>query len=290
MVLQAYIDDSGNEPTSPVFVLAGFIATYERWGAFSDEWQAALDEPPGAAYFKMSEAESLRDEFSIRKGWTESKRDDRLITLARIITKYVAFRVHTSIRHEYFTKHIKSLRTPKRISPSNNPYFLLFHQLMLTTAAVRSVFGMTEPVDFFFDTHGSIGDDAVHFWDNFERLAKSGSSTDFTPYLSQKPTFRDEKQFKPLQAADLYAWQLRRNFVENRALYMPPRRALVALQPISPIGFDFGEEHVREFADDLAKARDKFIAENPDTPLYGPGEKKSETFKKAENRARQKNC
>src|SRR5437868_7829681 len=81
MVLQTYADDSGNEPTSPIFVLAGFIASYEEWAAFSDEWKAALAEPPGLDYFKMKEAERLHDQFSKRKGWTEKKRDDRLIQL-----------------------------------------------------------------------------------------------------------------------------------------------------------------------------------------------------------------
>jgi hypothetical protein len=144
MVLQAYIDDSGNEPTSPVFVLAGFVASAGRWATFSNEWQSALDEPPGLAYFKMSEAESLREEFSIRKGWTEQKRDDRLITFARIIAKYAEFRVHASIRHEDFSKHIKSLRTPKRISPSNNPFFILFHVRQVQYCPVAAVVGQSD--------------------------------------------------------------------------------------------------------------------------------------------------
>jgi hypothetical protein len=36
VILQAFIDDSGNEPTSPVFVVAGV----KRWVACSDEWDA----------------------------------------------------------------------------------------------------------------------------------------------------------------------------------------------------------------------------------------------------------
>jgi hypothetical protein len=41
-MLQAYIDDSGNDGKSPVFVLAGYVSTTEKWETFSDEWDAVL--------------------------------------------------------------------------------------------------------------------------------------------------------------------------------------------------------------------------------------------------------
>jgi hypothetical protein len=48
MVVQASIDDSGSDSQSTVFVQRSFIADHWRRAAFSDEWQAALDEqrPP----------------------------------------------------------------------------------------------------------------------------------------------------------------------------------------------------------------------------------------------------
>ena len=42
-MLQACIDDSGWDGTSPVFVLAGYVAKAEAWDAFADEWRALLD-------------------------------------------------------------------------------------------------------------------------------------------------------------------------------------------------------------------------------------------------------
>jgi len=83
MVLQGFFDDSGNEPTSPIFVLAGFITTNQQWAAFSDEWQLALDEPPRLKYFKMAEAEHCRGQFSKTKGWINENLDARLLTLAK---------------------------------------------------------------------------------------------------------------------------------------------------------------------------------------------------------------
>jgi hypothetical protein len=39
--------------------LGGFVAPVGRWLAFSDEWKAALNQPPALEYFKMKEAARL---------------------------------------------------------------------------------------------------------------------------------------------------------------------------------------------------------------------------------------
>jgi hypothetical protein len=43
---QAVIDDSGSEPQSRIFVLAGFVCTPNGWENFKSEWQAVLDQTP----------------------------------------------------------------------------------------------------------------------------------------------------------------------------------------------------------------------------------------------------
>ncbi len=54
LVLQVYIDDSASKD-GKIFVLAGYIAPAENWAAFSNEWQAILDEEPRLERFKMHE-------------------------------------------------------------------------------------------------------------------------------------------------------------------------------------------------------------------------------------------
>lgn len=287
MVLQAFIDDSGNEPTDPVYVLAGFIANSAAWAKFSDEWQSALDEFPKLEYFKMKEAERLQDQFDREKGWDERRRDNRLITFCRIIQKHSVYRVHASLRHADFIKHVKSLETPIRRSISNHPYYVLFHHLILTVAAVRLTLGEIGKVDFIFDEQGSLGDDAVYYWNNFMVHALRGSATDFTPYIGKKPKFEDEKEFTPLQAADLYAWQLHRNIVDNTgSIIVPPRIPLTVLNFISPIGNDLGENALRLLGGALKEFGQRYVAANPDTPLFGPGERKTETFRRSAKKGR----
>ena len=42
LMLKAFIDDSHSGPTGPVFVLAGYISTAEKWASFAEKWQAIL--------------------------------------------------------------------------------------------------------------------------------------------------------------------------------------------------------------------------------------------------------
>jgi hypothetical protein len=274
MVLQAYIDDSGNEPQSPVFVLAGFVASHESWAAFSDEWQSALSEPPGVAYFKMAQAERLHDEFERAKGWNEKNRDSLLIYLSELIKKYALFRVHTSVRHDAFDKWIKSIKTPSRNSAQDNPYFILFHSLIQICAAIDLQLRPNEKMDFIFDEHGSIGQDSIYYWNNFVRLgALTHEGRDLpnllAAYTENKPIFRDERCFLPLQAADLYAWQLRRNFVEEDE-GKPTRRPLEIIQGLSDISMNLNETFIREFSRDLIEVREQFIKDHPGTQIFGP--------------------
>lgn len=84
MVLTALacLDDSGSEPSSFNCVIAGFLTAAPLWEKFSDEWYAVLKLTPSLEYFKMSEAESLKGQFS---GWTAKQRDERLDMLSDII-------------------------------------------------------------------------------------------------------------------------------------------------------------------------------------------------------------
>jgi hypothetical protein len=273
MALQAYSDDSGNEPTSPIFVLAGFVTTHQRWAEFSDEWQAALDEPPKLAYFKMAEAESLRKQFSMKRGWDIQKRDARVLKLATIIPKYAIVRVHASVLHASFKKWIKSIRNPSRNSPQDSPYFILLHSLVQTISILRIRSFNKDPCDLIFDEQGSLGQDAIFYWENLRKnpAASAAKTADlFAGYAENPPIFRDEKALLPLQAADLYAWQLRRKFVEkDRA---PTRPALLALEEIVDLGTDWSDDTIRDISQHLVDVRERFIADHPGIRLFGPGE------------------
>jgi hypothetical protein len=281
------MDDSGetDEGVSPVIVLGGFIGNSLQWAAFSDEWKAALDKEPALDYFKMVEAENLRGQFSKGRGWTDDARDERISALTDVIRSRVQARVSISLNRDDFIAHVRTARAPKRTSLLDKAYGVLFHHAIFTVAAHHVVRNIQQPVDFIFDEQGSIGNEAVAEWDRVKAIcadmAKSGR-TNFLPYLGSRPIFRDEKTFLPLQAADLYAWQVRRHFYENRGtLLIPPRKSLRDLGSLPQIHRHLGTDEIKEFGFNLKLTSSRFSVENPEVKQL-----EFEGSKKAQRRAR----
>jgi hypothetical protein len=213
MALQACLDDSGefDETINPAFALAGFIAEAEDWAALSADWQSILDQHPRLEYFKMVEAINLRGQFSNELGWTAELRDSRIDSFISIIKKHVKRRVSISVDKEAFFTHLRALDYPQRNNNVDKPYCLAFHRIILEILALQALhsrlgFAPPRPVDFIFDEQGQIGIEAQVTWLMIkrlcERLAQAGR-TDFRPFLGNRPIFRDEKTFLPLQASDL---------------------------------------------------------------------------------------
>jgi hypothetical protein len=234
--LQAYLDDSGgfHESVDPVFVLAGFVAESAAWEAFSDEWQTLLDKSPGLDYFKMSEAARLRGQFDKSRGWTEALVAERLSELINVVRRYALFGVCVSVDKKAFFNIVRRAYLPRRTFNTDLPYCIAFQRVLIKMPGVQKlrpdIFGPTpRPIKFVFDEQGEIGLEAQRTWLNikrhFERLAQ-WHRIDFRPYLGSMPSFKDDNQVKPLQAADLLAWQARRVLCEKA---IPPNRLIDSL-------------------------------------------------------------
>jgi hypothetical protein len=216
MAVQGFIDDSGegDAPGDPVFVLGGFISSAERWVDFSKEWRSALDDPPSIEYFKMAEAANLsaKGQFARRLGWTEAKRDAKLEILTGIIVRYAELKVNCSVDKVAFVKYARSLAVPQRTSTINKPYAIAFQHIVVATASVFLTYDIHPPCDFIFDEQGKIGQDAVTMWDILKELVEANPAQGRPDFkLGERPVFANDKQFLPLQAADLYAWHVRRS-------------------------------------------------------------------------------
>jgi hypothetical protein len=131
-------------------------------------------------------------------------------------------RLSASIDKEAFNSVIRGAYFTRRSHNTDTPYCLAFQLILMLVPAAQALrpdlFGAPKPVDFIFDEQGEIGLAAQGTWleikRNCEELAQRGG-TDFRPYIGSMPDFRDEKQFLPIQAADLYAWNVRRLFFDS---------------------------------------------------------------------------
>jgi hypothetical protein len=196
-----------------------------------------------------------------------------MIDAADIVKSHVHERVAVWVRREHFDKHLKTLALPYGRDAAEHPYFLCFYHLILTVAALHSITNL-EPCDFIFDEQSAIGERALSWRGMFKRHATHGSNTNFSPFLGSPPTFRDEKQFKPLQAADFYAWHLKTAIWENKSIYMPRPKPLARLELMSAVEYEFTEQKVIELRDLLVEIGRQFAVANLDVPLSTTSPKK----------------
>ena len=266
MTVQAYVDDSGSTD-GPVFVLGGFIANVEQWCAFSVDWNAALNQPPTANYFKMREAAWLNGQFDKRRGWTEEKRNERVIQLAGIIRKHAIVRIHAQIRHADFIQVIRDRRVPVRRFAVDSPYILLAENLILRVALNSSLLGIGEPCDFVFDEQQGISTELLKWWPSFRACIERSRDQKLIKMVGARPKFEDEKDFMPLQGADLYAWHLRRYVHSSASLDGTRAVTLSILNTIPAIQVNYDRKEVDRLRSMLDNAGLAFVAKHPALPL-----------------------
>jgi len=115
--------------------------------------------------------------------------------------------------------------------------------------AVRgSVFDINEPCDFIFDNQDGVSEQLSQQWPDFKRSALCVSKSDFPNFLGERPIFQNDKCFKPLQAADLYANQYRYHLERNSGrLIVPPNNVLRQFLPLPMIDHDCTVEELESF-------------------------------------------
>ena len=289
VALQGFIDDSGEQelPNDPVFVLAGFITSAERWASFSQEWQAALDAAPSIRFFKMNQAITCTGEF---RGWTKAGAGKKVEILTAIIPRYAETRVQCVIDKKAFAKYVRTIRAPKRLPVLDKPYALAFQHIIMATATTFLAWEFNNTCDFIFDQQGKIGEDAVRVWDGLQLTIEANAAAgrlDYRPFIGERPIFRDDKKFLPLQAADLYAWHVRRDYADSEIIEMPPRPAMRALRNMSTIQRYIDEQELKRFREYIDRRAEPLIARNPHVPLFGyAGTQKQQARARVEERAR----
>jgi hypothetical protein len=236
-VLQAYVDGSGTGAPD-VFVIAGYIATTEQWAKFSDEWQKLIDMKSRhyrtLEYFKMKEMTSDADR-------------ERCSWFYQVIEHHVTAAVSCVVSVAELVKVVRNFPWPiwiKDVDTFENPYFCAFRTITGMLAMHQDLIGISEPVDFIFDNETGKGE-CIDAWEN----AKLHSKPELARLMGDTPTFRDDKKFLPLQAADLYAYWVRQwelegihDGIEKLRFPWATRRDIIRMN------FEYTEEaHLEDF-------------------------------------------
>jgi hypothetical protein len=194
--------------------MGGLVGRSEDWADFSDAWREVLAESPRIEYFKFNEANKLEKEF---QGFSEWERNEKLRRLASVINdpRFDLEALHVTLDINYYATRFAGLdvddpdisRTVRAIA---KPYFYVY--MLFVFGACFSAFDRRENqrCELIFDEHPSLGD-RVKTWYPVARAFLSERERRISPV---EPLTQDDKEFMPLQAADMVAW-LQRRATEN---------------------------------------------------------------------------
>ena len=203
---QAYMDDS--RLRNRTFILAGFIATDERWAAFKEEWTELLplcprDKSTGQHYFKMSEMVGNK------------KRKAHIMTFFEVIKKNVIASISVRMNIKQLTMAKRRIKFPDwevDWGYTKNPYFFairtLYDKFHNNKSDWSDFLPIHEPVDFIFDADSDkpTQDAVLSDWPRYI----ANRSDEVRGLYGARPRFEDDKVVIQLQAADLWAWWVRK--------------------------------------------------------------------------------
>jgi hypothetical protein len=194
--LRAFVDDSVAQKGDKRLFYAGYLHRADAWATFSEAWDWELKQWPAIEYFKGS-----GDQFD---GWEASMRDAKIANLAEIIWAFKPFSFHFSLNRKLFEEALKP------VSPYGfgRPHYQACFVVMSGVARSAAAAGITTPIEFIFDQQDGVDDDVRFFFTDMIKALPS----DARALISDAPWFKSDrdKQFMPLQAADMLAWHVRR--------------------------------------------------------------------------------
>lgn len=237
MVWQAYIDESAD---NRFLVLSGYVATAERWAAFSRDWEELLPKAylrsDGSTNFKMREMAKSEE----RMSW--------VLPFFKVIEKHVQLALLFEMDLSEFERARKSVKVFDHESNEivlnppwiNNPYVFAMLDLLCTMlgrelfADLVEILG-NDPVFFYFDERS----DKSHLWDAYEAIL---TLPGLPKFMSPSPRFENDDCFMPLQAADFLAYWGREALSGNAMPWKPVVETKLLQRRILP-----AKEIVRSF-------------------------------------------
>lgn len=202
-VFQAFIDDSYTP--NGTFVLAGHVAPAESWAWFSVEWERLLPKfgtlaANGRHHFKMAEMNMLPERMA------------RVPAFFRVIEDHVTLSLSCKINAGDLARAKARICIPKRRINwgfADNLFLLTFRYLLdvlhVHRHVIDEVIDRDQKIDFIFDNQAEKRF-ILQAWDEF---AASRNET-YRNNLGATPRFEDDHDFLPLQAADFWAWWVRK--------------------------------------------------------------------------------
>ena len=188
-----YFDESGTDDASEAAVVAGFVSNVTQWEAFSVKWQEALH-GAGLDYFHMVDFAQKQEQFV---GWNEEERRNLLNKLLPIIHEHTFWSIGIIVFKAAFDELVSE--PVKQICGDSYG--------VATLACWRHLGQIMKKVDGWMDCRmeaGAMGRSALELLHAEDSKFPTWRNEHRVLGLS----FNNKRDFSPLQAADILAYEL----------------------------------------------------------------------------------
>jgi len=207
-MLTAYFDDSGTHPNSDVVLWYGLFGHSNQWAHFDELWAAKLREPslgkPALSRFHMAQCQAADGEFT---GWSRTATDFLVHELGDIILRCMLWADGVAIPRKDWDELVKgNLRT----ALGDTEGYALRIAFVRATQWARE-HGGQDRIAFVFDRRKEREAEGKRIYQLFDHLSKIEPN-------AVKPisiTFSDSTCIRPLQAADMVAWEMYQYSLES---------------------------------------------------------------------------
>jgi hypothetical protein len=212
-MLTAYLDETGHSrDEKQKFVgIAGLIAPASEWIVFEEKWKAALALPHfNLPHFHMTDYVSKK---KVYKDWNEKKRKKVFGKLMNIIESIYPLPFGAIVPMDIFRRFTKEQQ-----SYFDDPYHLCFQSVIpACTVFIERMKNVAaeEKVALIFSNQ-------VEFKHRALQIYEQVAETQYYMRRTTPPNFRAMRDFAPLQAADIIAYEMYKEF--DRRLYRPTEK------------------------------------------------------------------
>ena len=207
-MLTAYFDDSGTHPSSELVLWYGLMGNDFQWAHFDSLWAAKLKEPspgkPALSRFHMAPCQAGDGEFT---GWGRMATDFLVHELGDIILRCGLWSDGVAIPRKDWDELVTG---NLRIALGDAEGYSLRIAFVRATQWAREK-GGDDKIAFVFDKRKEREAEGKRIFQLFEHLSQIEPN-------AVKPTsltFADSASTRPLQAADLVAWEMYQYSLES---------------------------------------------------------------------------
>ncbi|MGP0593217.1 DUF3800 domain-containing protein [Nitrospira sp. T9] len=253
-VVFAYFDESGKPDHSPVVSLGAVVASERKWKDFEKEWmkelylvKAPIHPRHNLPYFHMTDFESpdCKDYRHLNK----DAREAFISSLAGIVNETISYGVVESLAvkdwNEIVMPHFLDSYRQNR-----GWYLFMLQNALIDIAYWTKNLSLHEPIACIFDTNNEVSYAATEHFNDIRENDYCGIGHRFV-----SATFANSVQFCPLQAADILAYEGRKD-IHNKYIdggERPIRKLLQVLLKEGRLNIS------RSNREDLETFRDVFL-------------------------------